>query len=140
MVRVSNPVDGKNATLLLQSVCPWRGSQSKWLWKGVLLTALMLSLAGGVVIWKRKKMWSRRGLSTLLPTEPGSAALSQAPPTEEPAGATSHCPPDLELSLLRHAKDDMERGSCHPPSPECTPTVHTVYDKIRMNREPQEDA
>ncbi|XP_040491779.1 CD48 antigen-like isoform X1 [Ursus maritimus] len=137
---VSNPVDEKNATLLLQSVCLWRGSQSKRVWTGVLLTVLTLSLAGGVVIWKRKKMRSRRGQSTLLPTELGSAALPQAPPTEEPAGATSHCPPDVELSLLRHAKNDMERGSCHPPSPECPPTVCTVYDKIRMSREPQEDA
>ena len=28
--RVSNPVDGKNATLLLQSVCPWRGEWDLW--------------------------------------------------------------------------------------------------------------
>ncbi|XP_032701511.1 T-lymphocyte surface antigen Ly-9-like isoform X2 [Lontra canadensis] len=142
--RVSNPVDEKNATLLLQNICLWTGSQSKWLWRGVLFTVLMLSLVCGVCIWVRKKIQSRRGGSALLPTELGSAAVPQAPPTEEPAGmrtagAHSHSPPDVEISLLRHPKNDTERDSCHPPKPECSPTVYTVYEKVRMSRMSQKD-
>ncbi|XP_032701510.1 T-lymphocyte surface antigen Ly-9-like isoform X1 [Lontra canadensis] len=145
--RVSNPVDEKNATLLLQNICLWtepqnrnkgceEGSQSKWLWRGVLFTVLMLSLVCGVCIWVRKKIQSRREL--------GSAAVPQAPPTEEPAGmrtagAHSHSPPDVEISLLRHPKNDTERDSCHPPKPECSPTVYTVYEKVRMSRMSQKD-
>nr|XP_025845044.1 uncharacterized protein LOC112912590 isoform X2 [Vulpes vulpes] len=117
---VSNPVEEKNATLPLQSICLVRGSPDhKWLWIGVLSTLLMMSLAGGVYVCMRKKMQSRRGgklgpsstegRPTLLPTEPGSAGVPQALPTEEPAGlqtgrANSHCRPDVEMSLLRHHK------------------------------------
>ncbi|XP_012904453.1 uncharacterized protein LOC132025828 isoform X2 [Mustela nigripes] len=142
--RVSNPVDEKNATLFLQNICLWKGSQSKWLWRGVLFTVLMLCLACGVCILVRKKIQSRRGRSALLPTELGSAAVPQAPPTEEPAGlqtagAHSHSPLDVEISLLRHPKNDMERESCHPPKPECSPTVYTVYEKVRMSRMRQKD-
>ncbi|XP_072686166.1 CD48 antigen-like isoform X1 [Canis lupus baileyi] len=158
---VSNPVEEKNATLTLQSICLVRGSPDhKWLWRGVLPTLLMMSLAGGVYVCMRKKMQSRRGRPTLLPTEPGSAGVPQALPTEEPAGlqtggANSHCHPDVEMSLLRHHKggrmveqekegdrlseNDMERSGGHPLSSECTPTVYTIYEKVRLSREPQED-
>ncbi|KAM9685299.1 CD48 antigen-like isoform 3-T3 [Trichechus inunguis] len=53
---VSNPADQKNATLDLGSICLWRGSLwSKWLWKGIFATVLVVILGAGVWIWKRRK-------------------------------------------------------------------------------------
>ncbi|KAM9107241.1 SLAM family member 9-like isoform 1-T1 [Megaptera novaeangliae] len=107
---VSNPADEKNATLHLEDVCPRRGSlPSKWLWRGILLMVLMVSLVAGVWIWMRKKMQTGRGGSTLLPVVPGSAATPQVLLTVESANlqsgvANSHDPAYEEISFLRHPK------------------------------------
>ncbi|XP_010994421.1 CD48 antigen isoform X1 [Camelus dromedarius] len=143
---VSNPVDEKNTSLHLEDICPWKGSfQSKWLWRGILPTVLMVILGAGVWIWMRKKMETRRGESTLLPVVPASAAAPQALPTEESADlqtgeANSHDPFYEESSLLRHPKKDTEKGTCHSLSPECPLAIYTVYEKIRTSPELQEDA
>ncbi|XP_059758409.1 SLAM family member 6-like isoform X2 [Balaenoptera ricei] len=143
---VSNPADEKNATLHLEDICPQRGSlQSKWLWRGILLVVLTVSLVAGVWIWMRKKMHTGRGGSTLLPVVPGSAATPQVLLTVESANlqtavANSHDPAYEEISFLRHPKKDREKGSCHSHNPECTLAIHTVYEKIRTSTEPQGDA
>ncbi|XP_036689516.1 uncharacterized protein LOC118884997 isoform X5 [Balaenoptera musculus] len=143
---VSNPADEKNATLHLEDICPQRGSlQSKWLWRGILLVVLTVSLVAGVWIWMRKKMQTGRGGSTLLPVVPGSAATPQVLLTVESANlqtavANSHDPAYEEISFLRHPKKDREKGSCPSHNPECTLAIHTVYEKIRTSTEPQGDA
>ncbi|XP_049736806.1 uncharacterized protein LOC126073783 isoform X2 [Elephas maximus indicus] len=134
---VSNPADQKNATLDLGSICLWTGSLwSKWLWKGIFATVLVVSLGAGVWIWKRRKTETERGGSTFLPVVPSSAVVPQALPTEDSADLQtreieSHSPPYAEISLRKHPKTSTERGSGHKRSPEQTPTVHTVYEKIR---------
>ncbi|XP_055259140.1 CD48 antigen-like isoform X1 [Moschus berezovskii] len=142
----SNPAEEKNATLHLEDICPWRGSlQSKWLWLGILLMVLMVSLGAGVWIWMRKKMQTRRGESTLLPAAAGFKATPQALPTEESTnlqtGVTNSLDsPYEEIAFLRHLKKDLEKGNSHSHNPECSSAVHTIYEKIRTNPEPQGDA
>ncbi|XP_012514077.1 PREDICTED: SLAM family member 9-like [Propithecus coquereli] len=142
---ISNPVDQKNATLDLETLCPLRGSpQSKWLWVGILVPVLMASLVAGVWIWKRKNMKAERGGSTLLPVVPSSEAAPHVLSTENFAdlrtgGVNSHDPPYAEISLPRHPKNNMEKRSFHAQSPKLTPAIHSVYEKIRLSPEAKGD-
>ncbi|KAM9691476.1 uncharacterized protein ACBT57_026471 isoform 1-T1 [Dama dama] len=137
---VSNPAEEKNATLHLEDICPWRGSlQSKWLWLYILLMVLMVSLGAGVWIWMRKKMHTRRGGSTLLPTDP-QALLTEESTNLQTVVSNSLDPPYEEISVLRHHKEDLEKSNCHSHNPECTLAVHTIYEKIRTSPKPQDDA
>ncbi|KAM9685300.1 CD48 antigen-like isoform 4-T4 [Trichechus inunguis] len=127
---VSNPADQKNATLDLGSICLWRGSLwSKWLWKGIFATVLVVILGAGVWIWKRRKTETEKVV-------PSSAVALQALPTEDSADLQtseidSYRPPDAEISLLRHPKTSIKRSSGHTRSPEQTLAENTVYEMIR---------
>nr|XP_012604187.1 T-lymphocyte surface antigen Ly-9-like [Microcebus murinus]XP_012604188.1 T-lymphocyte surface antigen Ly-9-like [Microcebus murinus] len=138
----SNPADQKNATLDLETICPWRGSpQSKWLWIGpILVLVLMVSLVAGVWIWKRKNTKAERGGPAFLPEEPSSAAAPHVLSTEKFADSqtgevNSHEPPYAEIGLLRHPKNNMEERRFHAQSPKLTPETHTIYEKIRLSPE-----
>ncbi|XP_039723177.1 SLAM family member 9-like [Pteropus medius] len=129
---VSNPVDRKNVTLHLESVCLRRGSlQSKWLVWSCILVVLMVSLGAGIWTWrKRRKMEAGRGESAL------SAAAPQALVPEETAGLQSggadghEPPPYAEITWPRRPKKGPETASGHSPGAKDTPEVHTIYQKI----------
>ncbi|XP_032949640.1 SLAM family member 9 [Rhinolophus ferrumequinum] len=140
---VSSPVDEKNATLSLQSVCPQRGSlQSKWLWSGILPMVLVAaSLMAGIWFWMTKKRLMGRGVSSLLPAVPGSAAAPQALATEDSAAlqaCAANSPAVLYTEIVPlHQPKDTEKGGGRSHSPTCTPVVHTVYERIRARPDPQ---
>ncbi|XP_053463147.1 uncharacterized protein LOC128597111 isoform X2 [Nycticebus coucang] len=132
---ISNPVDQKNTTLDLDTICLWRGSPSKWLLISILAFVLMMSLGAGVWIWKRKKRKAER--------VPGPAAASQSLSTENYADlqtgeVDSHDSIYPEIGLLSHPKSNVEKRSFHAQGPEPVPEVYTVYEKIRPHLE--EDA
>ncbi|XP_075419758.1 CD48 antigen-like [Tenrec ecaudatus] len=128
---VSNPVEQKNITLDLRSICLWMDSLwSKWIWKCIFPAVLLVSLGVvGVCIWKRRTMEtekgpspttyslivhpSEHGESSLLPGDPSSAAAHHGLPTETSADLYSrkinnsdcnYC----EIGLLRCPKTGTE--------------------------------
>ncbi|XP_015453769.1 CD48 antigen-like [Pteropus alecto] len=97
---VSNPVDRKNVTLHLESVCLRRGSlQSKWpVWSWVLvLVVLMVSLGAGMWTWrKRRKMEAGRGRCRA-----GRAGGGAAAGVGMPCGKTGQCRPEKHPGKAR---------------------------------------
>lgn len=140
---VSSPVDEKNATLSLKSVCSQRGSlQSKWLWSGILPMVLMAaSLMAGIWFWMRKKRLTGRGVPSLLPAVPGSAAAPQALATEDSAALqarAANSPAVFYAEIVPlHQPKDTEEGGGRSHSPRCTPAAHTVYERIRARPDPR---
>ncbi|XP_016021736.2 CD48 antigen isoform X2 [Rousettus aegyptiacus] len=136
---VSNPVDRKNVTLPVESVCLWRGSlQSQWLWAVILPVVLMVSLGAGIWTWCRRRK-AKAGRGEAAPP----AAAPQALVPEESAGLQSgeadSCepPPYAEITWRRHSKKGLETGSGHSAGAMYTPEVHTIYQKIQISPEPQ---
>ncbi|KAK2497232.1 hypothetical protein MC885_017356 [Smutsia gigantea] len=141
---VCNPVDQKNATLQLEDICSWRvdvvqpegahhgerhpsvQSSGPVYGDGCIIRDINAALACG---------------STLLPEVPGSAAAPQAFPAEGSASTQTDGAHHFyaEIGLLRYTKNDMKKCSWHAHSPECSPAVHTVYEKIRTSPGSQED-
>ncbi|XP_077934806.1 SLAM family member 9-like [Halichoerus grypus] len=148
---VSNQVDQKTATRDLGDVC---GHETDL--HGPSLFALLRDILGTIVVvlmilGAGLYLWKRRGKKKSLETVKGRLRFSfLCPDTSLPCAGSQkeHGDPDggihyAELSQQEAGdnrdKNDMERGIFHPHSPECTPTVYTVYEKIRMSRDPQED-
>ncbi|XP_006160479.1 SLAM family member 9-like isoform X2 [Tupaia chinensis] len=139
----SNPVDQKNTTLDLETICLLRDShQSKWP-RVIILVLVLMTLGVGLWIWKTKKI--KRGEATLQPAAVGSEAAPQALPTEDytdlqtvqTGGVNSHDIAYAEISLLGHPQNTVEKGSSPAQSPKKTPGLHTVYEKIRRSPRPE---
>ncbi|KAM5200774.1 CD48 antigen-like isoform 1-T1 [Hipposideros larvatus] len=130
---VRSPVDEKNTTVQLGSICPPRGSsQSKWLWGGIRIAVLVVSLVAGIWLWMRKKRLTCKGVSTLLPAVPGPAEAPRALATEDsaaPQAGVTNSPAILYAEIMP-LQQDTEKGGDHSHSPDCTPALHTVYDNI----------
>ncbi|XP_037355216.1 CD48 antigen-like isoform X2 [Talpa occidentalis] len=135
---VSNPVDRKNVTLHLDSICLPGGSvQRKWIWSSILpmVLMLMLILGAGVWVWVRMKRKTGKRASW--------AAAPQALPPGEPAELPEY---DVysnaeakysKVSPLRQPQKDLQKDTCRARSPRDSTAVCTVYEKIRASPEPQ---
>nr|XP_019566739.1 PREDICTED: SLAM family member 9-like isoform X2 [Rhinolophus sinicus] len=88
-----------------------------------------------------KSVCPQRGVSSLLPAVPGSAAAPQALATEDSAALqarAANSPAVLYAEIVPlHQPKDTEEGGGRSHSPTCTPAAHTTYERIRACPDPR---